>query len=302
MVIGVLLSWAWVLGREAQPGNWIAIGVVALLVIGVVDDRFGIAAGTKFALQAAIASFTLALDGSLVYALGELLPSHDVHMAAVGALALTVFGAVGLINGMNMLDGIDGLAGAVALVAFGWFSVIAWHLDAAIAMSWPLSIAGAIVAFLLFNARLPGRARARVFMGDAGSMVLGFLLAWVAIHLSQRPLGMPAAVALWICALPILDTTAVMAKRQRERRPLMSAGRDHFHHLLLAARVPVPAVAIAESLLGALAGGVGIALWQLGFADWQICALFLAAAAVYLNLVRAGWKALPSTAGRLSHS
>jgi UDP-GlcNAc:undecaprenyl-phosphate GlcNAc-1-phosphate transferase len=289
MVIGMLLSW--VVWQRVQPGPWIVAGAFALLFTGLLDDRFGLSARVKFLLQSAIAGLALALDGSLLHTLGELLPEHEMRLGAVGALAFTVFAVAGVINGMNMLDGLDGLAGSIALAAVGWFAFSAWWIGDLGAMLTQLSIAGAIGGFLLFNARLPGRTRARLFMGDAGSMVLGFLLAWIAIDLSQRPDGLPAVVALWICAMPIVDTIAVMAKRKRKGKALMSAGRDHLHHLLVGSGLSVRATAAFEALLGALAGGAGVTMWLLDFEDWQIFAAFLAGSGAYVHLFLVGWKA-----------
>lgn len=287
MAIGMLLCWSF--WHRTFPGAWILASVVGLLLAGLVDDRFGMRARTKFLLQAAIAGVGLALDGSLLHVLGELLPGVDFRFGVAAALLVTVFGAVGVINGMNMLDGLDGLGGGVALVAIGWFGFAAWRIDDGAMVLTHLSIAGAICGFLLFNAPLPGRARARLFMGDAGSMVLGFLLVWVAIDLSQRSHGMPPVVALWICAMPILDTTAVVIDRRRNGRAVSCAGRDHLHHLLRHSGLSVRATVSLESLLGFLMGGTGVALWQLGFADWQIFVSFLAAAAVYVHLFLLGW-------------
>lgn len=290
MAIGMQLTW--LLWMRVHPGGWIAAGAIALLITGIVDDRFGLRARTKFVLQATIAGLALALDGSLLHTLGELLPDHEIRLAAVSALAFTVFAAAGIINGMNMLDGLDGLAGTVALVAVGWFAFAAWSIGDLKAMTDQLSIAGAVAGFLLFNARLPGRARARLFMGDAGSMLLGFLLVWIAIDLSQRPNGLPPVIALWICAMPILDTIAVMLKRRRKGRPLMSAGRDHLHHLLLGSGLSVEMTASVEAALGAIAGGAGITFWLLGWPDWQVLVVFLVTTGAYLHLFLGGWKAL----------
>ncbi|MCD6679547.1 MAG: undecaprenyl/decaprenyl-phosphate alpha-N-acetylglucosaminyl 1-phosphate transferase [Burkholderiaceae bacterium] len=288
MAIGMLISWLY--WQRLHPGGWIVAGTFALLFTGLFDDRFGIGARTKFLLQSAIAGLALAFDGSLLHTLGELLPEYELRLGFVGALAFTVFAVAGVINGMNMLDGLDGLAGSIALAAVGWFAFSAWWIGDLVAMSTQLSIAGAIAGFLLFNARLPGRTRARLFMGDAGSMVLGFLLAWIAIDLSQRPNGLPPVVALWICAMPIVDTVAVMAKRKRKGRALMSAGRDHLHHLLVNSGLSVRATAAFEALLGALAGGAGVTMWLLAFDDWQIFAAFLVGSGAYVHVFLVGWK------------
>lgn len=288
MALGLLITWA-LFHERFFPGIAIVAGAFALAAVGLVDDLHGMRARPKMALQASIAGLALALDGGLLFSLGELLPSIDVRLATAVALPFSVFAVLGIINGVNMLDGLDGLAGKVVLVALAWFSVCAWLIGDAARMVGNLVIAGVVCAFLLFNARIPGRSHARLFMGDAGSMLLGFLLAWVAIETTQRPDGVPPVLGLWICAMPILDTFAVMAQRARRGSPLMAAGRDHLHHLLRARGLSVGATATVIASMGAVSGLFGVAGWRYGLAEWMMFALFVVFAAGYIQVFHAAW-------------
>lgn len=288
MALGLLVTW-WLFHDRFFPGIEIVTGAFALALVGLVDDRNGMPARWKMALQASIAGLALALDGGLLFSLGELLPAIDVRLVTAVALPFSVFAVLGVINGVNMLDGLDGLAGKVVLVALGWFSLCAWLVGDPSTMVGNLAIAGVVGAFLLFNERFPGRRRARLFMGDAGSMLLGFLLAWVAIETTQRPDGIPPVIALWICAVPILDTIAVMVKRFRRRRPLMTAGRDHLHHLLRGRGMSVAGTALVVASIGAISGLVGVAGWLYEVPEWMMFVLFLVFSAAYVHVFLSAW-------------
>jgi len=287
MALGLFLTWT--LSSQIEPGVWIASGGLALVLLGVHDDRHGVRARRKLIAQALIVTAVLVLDGGVIRTLGELVPGRPLGLAMF-SLPLTVFAMLGLINAVNMLDGIDGLAGKVCLVAFGWFAAGAAIIGSASLLASALAIVAVLVVFLAFNARLPGRASARMFMGDTGSMLLGYLLTWMAIEITHRPGGaLPPIAALWICALPILDTTAVTIRRLSLGLPPMAAGRDHLHHLLRARGLSVGRTALAEAGIGAACGLAGVGGWLLGTPDWVMFGLFGLFALAYIGVFQAAW-------------
>lgn len=264
------------------------LGALGLVWLGVRDDRDPLPARTKFLAQAAIVTGAVAYEGSLLYTLGELWPGIELRLAVL-ALPFTVFAVLGLINAVNMLDGLDGLAGKVMLTAFGWLAASMWTVGGSNRLAANLAVIGALSVFLLFNARFPGRPRALVFMGDAGSMLLGYLVAIAAIEATQRSAGIPPVTALWICALPILDTLSVVAQRIREGRPPLAAGRDHLHHLLRAHGLSVGKVTLTETVIAAALGLVGVAGWRKGVPDWIMFASFVAVGLAYQRGCRIAW-------------
>lgn len=271
MVIGVGVSSA-ALSLPFAPFGVIA-SIFCLFIIGVWDDCRPLPASARFALQA-VALMPSILGGVLIESLGPLSGSGDVALGLF-AVPITLFGVLSLVNGVNMIDGADGLAGSVGLVALAWFTGVALILGDTEMFSFGLAACAALMAFLAFNVRWPGQSRARVFMGDGGSVVLGFVLAWFAIELSQAPGGMPPVVALWVCAVPLLDGLAVLAHRSARRHSLMDAGNEHLHHLL--ARQPgFDPNAVVRTMAGGglVLGAVGVIGWQAGVPDW---ALFVAA-------------------------
>ena len=155
------------------------------------------------------------------------LPFIDpIGLSDTAGQALTLVGIVAVMNVVNFTDGADGLAAGVCTIAAGTFAIIALSLDRDDAGVLAALTAGASVGFLWHNFH-----PASIFMGDAGSNLLGLLLACVAI---QGVLKTAAVVALFfpllILAVPALDATFVVAKRIKYRRPVYSADRWHFHH------------------------------------------------------------------------
>jgi len=287
MAIGLFATW--LVADMRNPEMPIALGALGLILIGIHDDRVGLPARRKLLAQAAVVAIALFFDGDLLYSLGELLPGVQVRLAVL-ALPFTVFAVLGVINAVNMIDGLDGLAGKVMLSSFGWLAASMWMVGGMTRLTSNLAIIGALLAFLMFNARIPGRPRALMFMGDTGSMLLGYLLAVAAIDATQRARGIPPVTALWICALPIVDTLSVAIQRIRDGRSPMAAGRDHLHHLLRAYQVPVGKVALVEGAIAALLGLAGVTGWRLGVPEWIMFASLLALGVAWHLASASAWR------------
>jgi UDP-GlcNAc:undecaprenyl-phosphate GlcNAc-1-phosphate transferase len=245
------------LSREVSV--WLPAAAAIMIFCGVLDDRHALSSMPKFGLQI-LAAYVLARYGGATLAhLGELLRPE---ILALGALALpfTVFAIVGVMNALNMTDGVDGLAGGVSLVSVIAFAYCAGEAGYAQVLVVACLLAGALGGFLLYNARVPGRRRAVVFMGDAGSYFLGLVLAWMAITLAMgnRPALSPMT-AVWILGVPLADTVVLLLRRTLRGRNPFRPDREHLHHLLLARGLShgaVCAIVVGVSALMALAGVV----------------------------------------------
>jgi UDP-GlcNAc:undecaprenyl-phosphate GlcNAc-1-phosphate transferase len=147
--------------------------------------------------------------------------------------------------------------------------------------------AAAIAGFLVWNLRVPGRAQALVFMGDAGSMMLGLALCWFCVDLTQgEHRSLPPMACVWLLAVPLLDMARVMYRRLRRGVNMFEADRAHVHHLLLDRGFSVASA--AAILIGAtfLGGAVGAAAWRLGVPEWTMFYAFLGLLAAILLLGR----------------
>lgn len=220
VVVSALVFLPWNAGTRGIVG-----GALGIALVGAIDDwrEGGLNPAVKLAGQFAAAAIPVA---SGVWVANVTLPFVDpLHLGDWGR-PLTLVGIVAVMNVVNFTDGADGLAAGVCTIAAGTFAIIALSLDREVAGVLAALTAGAAIGFLWHNFH-----PASIFMGDAGSNLLGLLLACVAI---QGVLKTAAVVALFfpllILAVPALDATFVVAKRIKYRRPVYSADRWHFHH------------------------------------------------------------------------
>jgi UDP-GlcNAc:undecaprenyl-phosphate/decaprenyl-phosphate GlcNAc-1-phosphate transferase len=192
-------------------------------------------------------------------------------------IPFTVLCLVGLINAINMADGVDGLAAGMVAAMLGGLIVLAGMLGL---WQWTLPVVAllaAIIGFLVWNFPGFGARPAQVFLGDAGSMMLGLALGWFAIELAvvQR-VHVPPIVFAWILAVPVFETVVVMIRRVLHGFSPLHPDREHLHHHLIRIGVSkrlVTILIVAMSLLGATIGIVG---WVLGVPQWLLFALFMA--------------------------
>jgi UDP-GlcNAc:undecaprenyl-phosphate GlcNAc-1-phosphate transferase len=165
--------------------------------------------------------------GTVLRSFGDLFSLGQLQ-TGLFAWVVTIFCVSGVINAINMIDGLDGLAGSVSLVAFIAFGMLSGLLGRNDLVLVAIAFSGAIAAFLYFNWH-----PAKLFMGDAGSMNIGFVLAYLSIETTQHSHSVSPVVALLILALPVSDTLVVMARRMFAGKNPFHADRTHIHHLLL---------------------------------------------------------------------
>lgn len=202
----------------------IALGVIVLLAVGIYDDIRGLSPLTKLGFHI-LAGVILASSGILIQHLTNPLGGQIVlgSLAFVFVVGWVVF----MINAINWLDGLDGLASGISLIATTILYLLAIRPDVGqVSMSvLAIILAGALIGFLPFNFY-----RAKIFLGDSGSQVLGFLLATFAIISGGK-----LATAFLILGVPLLDTIWVIVRRVATNQPVYKADRLHFHHRLLQA-------------------------------------------------------------------
>lgn len=228
------------IGLESYRILFFCVG--ALLVVGVLDDHQDIPAWAKFVTQMVIATLLVFLDEKVVFFIGDIFDTGISQGLNVFAPWLTVIAIVAIINAFNMIDGHDGLAALVTIISLGSLLFLSTYNGVGQEHFFFISLFITVVAtFLIFNhSSFVGRDR-QVYMGDAGSMFLGLIVAYFLIELSQRgapvvnfgiPAIKPSAVP-WIIGLPFLDQVSVMAKRIMKGRKLWIADRGHIHHFFL---------------------------------------------------------------------
>jgi len=207
------------------------LGLAVLLFIGFLDDFRQLGARSKFLAQIGAGMMMIYFSKARLVSFGDLLGCGDIVLPDVSVViwVVTIFCLVGVINAINLIDGLDGLAGGVAFIAFLFLGLHASLAGSQVFMLLNFAFAGAVLGFLRFN-----WTPSRVFMGDAGSLCLGFSLGFMAIVMSQgEERVMPPVAALLILAVPITDTLTVMGKRIVRGRSPFQADRSHFHHILM---------------------------------------------------------------------
>ncbi len=283
MAVGMavpLLLWA---PRDARLAA-VLLAALVVLFFGVWDDRRNLPPAVKF-LGQCIAVAIVVFAGNVV--IGSVTLAGRFELPPLVALPLTFLFLLGTTNAINLADGLDGLAGGTTLLCVAAIAALGSGGPPAITAV-AFAVAGSLLGFLRYNSH-----PARVFMGDGGSQLLGFLAGVLAVQLTQTP-GLPysAALPLLLLGLPILDTLTVIGIRLRQGRSPFSADRNHLHHRLLELGFDhFEAVAI----IYLLQGGLFVLAWLMRYqSDLAILAVFAACAVLLLGTLFAadqlGWR------------
>jgi UDP-GlcNAc:undecaprenyl-phosphate GlcNAc-1-phosphate transferase len=219
------------------------LGILAIALTmaltGLIDDLRGLPVALRFGLQLGAALALWSLDVRV-----------DLTGDALVDLPLTVLWTVGITNAMNLLDNMDGLSASTATIASLWFGVIALVNGQFLVSALAFAVAGAAAGFLRDN-----RPPARIYMGDAGSLFLGTMLASLGMLLSlERGALVTAAVPVLILTVPVLDTALVTVARIRHGISPFQGGRDHTSHRLVRVGLRVP-IAVGLIAMASLAHG-----------------------------------------------
>lgn len=226
MAVGVFV--AALLAIDLQPSDrWFLAAALVLIIFGVVDDRFDLDYRIKFIGQL-IAVNIVVLAGDV--RIQSIVLNDRILLPEWVSLPLTMLFLIGVTNAVNLADGLDGLAGGMTFLSLCAVALISSFGAGGSLTALALALAGAVLGFLRFNTY-----PATVFMGDAGSQLLGFSIAVLGIRATQNSTSeISAAVPVLLLALPILDTLSVMVQRIAEGRSPFSADKNHIHHKLLA--------------------------------------------------------------------
>ena len=253
-----------------------------LLLIGVLDDRYDLSSLIRFVVQAMAAVIMIAFAGLQANELSDVVGISGFHLGMLTPV-FTVFITLGLINALNMADGSDGYLAGQVMAALGLFAGLAFYAGNIGLAAQCALFAAAVLGFWFWNMRFPWQSRAKVFLGDAGSTLLGFAVVWFALQLTQnQEHPVTPVLAPWMIALPVLDCVVLMLDRIRQGRSPFSADRNHMHHLLLDAGFSPTYIAIAMMLLSVLIGCIAAIAVKFGATrTWVVIA--------YLGLIGLYW-------------
>ena len=227
MALGIvipILLWAPVnqFVRSVMVASWI------IVVFGVIDDLINMNYKVKFIGQIAATMVVIFYGDLTINSLGGMLP-ESYELPRFLSILITLIVIVGVTNAINLSDGLDGLAGGICLLSFICLGYLSYRQGYQDPIIFSVAMIGAILGFLRFNTY-----PASVFMGDAGSQLLGFIFITLSLGLTQKGSNLNPVLPLVFMALPILDTLNVMAERIMEGRWPFHPDKKHMHHKLLA--------------------------------------------------------------------
>ena len=288
-----------------QTGQFVSASLLSaaalVVLVGLLDDRFEISPFARLTahLVAALLALTTTTDLS-IHTLGNPFGGGPVIFSEFASAAFTCVAIMGAINAFNMLDGMDGLAGTMAFIALVALALLGGKIGDATITSASLIIGGAVAAFLIFNIPAKYNRRFRCFMGDAGSTLLGFLLACMCISVSQGSGGPGATVSptstLWLVAIPLFELLWTTLRRVLKGRSPFHPDRAHFHHKLLDAGFGVRGAFLVLICIGSFLALVGVTIEYLGVPDSVSFALWLLAGlgmVVLMHNARSLWYIVP---------
>ncbi len=218
--------------EEPHNLDFFFVAASVIFLTGLLDDRFVLAVMPRFILQVLAVSIMVFDPGSILISFGNIFGGSSVDLKML-SLPVTIIAVVGVINALNMVDGIDGLAASLSLVTLGSIAILSFEALRSQPIVVMLFIS--IIPYLLFNLALFGKLN-KIFLGDSGSMLIGFILAWLLITLSQgdesKRLFAPVT-ALWMFAIPLIDTVSIMIRRVAKGQSPFFPDRAHLHHIIM---------------------------------------------------------------------
>lgn len=286
--LGLMLSSESLLVPD-HPMVWMGLAALLLLMTGAADDMKSLSPFLRLLLQICACLIMIGPGGVMLSDFGALF-SNSILELGIFAVPITVFSALGVINAFNMIDGLDGLSGSIFLIAAAGMAGFAIAGGAEINSHVLLLAMAAVSGFLLLNARFPWLKKAKVFLGNSGSMMLGFFLTWFLISLGngEERVFMPIT-AVWLFAVPLLDTSTLIFTRWRQGRSAFVADNHHLHHAFLRAGFSVNATWLAIAALALALALFGVVLEISPLPEYFSFYCFMVVAFIYYFYLRHCW-------------
>lgn len=267
-----------------------AISILILVVVGALDDKYDLNFKIRFAIQAVLSVVMMQMASLQLHTIGNVFGYGNVDLGYLGYV-ITVFAVIGAINAFNMVDGIDGLLGGLSIVTFGGLGIMLLH-DGQHKLSYLcLVLIVIILPYILLNLGAFGRKR-KVFMGDAGSMVIGFTVIWFLLVASQNGTRPPLrpVTALWLIAIPLLDMAAIMIRRMRRGDSPFKPDREHLHHICQRLGLNSTQTLVAICTIASAFAAFGIYGEIINIPEYVMFYMFIGCFVVYTLLLSNIWR------------
>lgn len=244
-----------------------AAGSLLIYLIGIFDDRFGMKASHKFVIQAVSALF-LPICGLLITDMNGIFGLHEIPIWV--GYPLTVILIMTIVNAINLIDGIDGLASGLCIFILSAYAYVFVQCGHAMIASLDAAIVGSLVVFWCFN--VFGRVgRYKIFMGDAGSLFLGYVCAYMSIKSLMRPIAPvdcgeeQMLISVTLLLIPVMDVVRVAFQRRLTGHDVFEPDKTHIHHLFMAVGLSMHGALASIMALFALICVINYSLWQAHF-------------------------------------
>lgn len=265
--------------------------ILVLVSIGALDDKFDLSFKLRFAVQAALSVAMMVLGGIELNTIGDIFGTGDIITLGWFGYFVTILAVIGAINAFNMVDGIDGLLGGLSIVTFsGLGFMLAYDGQNNLAYICLIMVV-VIVPYILLNLGFFGKKR-KVFMGDAGSMLIGFTVIWLLLLSSQNGSNPPLrpVTALWLIAIPLMDMTTIMIKRIRKGNSPFKPDREHLHHIFQRIGLTPAQTLITISSISTVLALIGIYSEVIGIPEFIMFYMFALLFTIYFTIINNIWK------------
>src|SRR5690554_3199319 len=293
---------AWLIGMPLLSAHGLFLMCAALLVVvGAIDDARDLPAKFRLAVQIGLGAVLTFGSGISLETLGDLIGFGPIELGLLGPV-VTIAAVIGATNAFNMADGIDGLAGSLSLVALGSLAFVFSSSAAFTAqLALAVGISCALVPYLMANLRIPP-FRNRIFMGDAGSMFIGFAVVWLLVNATQPgEMAMRPVTALWIIAVPLMDMVAIMVRRARKGQSVMKPDRDHLHHIFMRAGFSDREALLMITIVALIFASIGLLGEFFHLPEWLMFTAFFGLFALYDWSLSHVWRLLVVARKKVGH-
>ncbi|WP_067585731.1 hypothetical protein [Endozoicomonas ascidiicola] len=258
-----------------------------LTFVGVLDDRYDLSVKARVACTFLATGLMMYWGGQMFTNLGDLIGVGDIVLPVFLAVPFTLIACFGIINATNMMDGIDGLSSGLCVLSLTSI-LIALNFQTEL-LEVILCFIGAILAFQIYNLQLHHRFQ-KVFLGDAGSMLLGFTLIMMICYYSQstatRGPRFEAVTGLFLVGLPLIDMIATVFRRVHKGKNPFKPDRTHAHHIFMHAGFNQKQTLLILLLISALINGIGILLHYSGSPAWLQFIIFFVVFITYYKGIK----------------
>jgi UDP-GlcNAc:undecaprenyl-phosphate GlcNAc-1-phosphate transferase len=275
------------ISSDIMLGYYLACAAV-IVILGAFDDALNLSVKLRLAMQLLVGMAMIYSLDLHISNLGNIFGFGQVELGIFG-IPFTLIAVIAAINAFNMTDGIDGLAGLLSMVSFGSIAVfmLLWGQPGEAML--PLVFIAALLPYLAFNLGLIKHKK--IFMGDAGSMLIGLSVIWlILISTQSESASFRPVTALWLIAIPLMDMVAIMLRRVLKGQSPFQADREHLHHISLRLGLSSRESLMLISALACVFACVGIIGEYLLVPEVAMLLLFFLVFALYIGLMQNIWR------------